>query len=277
MTGIPVVEELRAARERLQSILDNSLQVSGPDASEVERLAREALALLSGEESHLSPIEEGEERAARWADITAQGNPAPLLGGWHPCVVCTVPLPADWKPEKCRQCEAMVEAGADAAAYDALFKAGKAVLEPSESPTEPQRCASVGCSGHLVKTGPGQTPGSAGTYECDTCGPSAMATKEEEDEYPDYYNERTHQTTLPGDSVDVWADSIDYLLRRMKLVPEMAQGGTEPISTRCMALGTLHQAKQLERIASALEHIGSDARFCSVLGCGQERTHPVHE
>ena len=50
-------------------------------------------------------------------------------------------------------------------------------------------------------------------------------------------------------------DSIDWLIDRMKLVPEMAQGGTEPITTRAMVLANLHQAAALEAIMVSLQGI----------------------
>ena len=184
---LPVIVALRAARGKLQMIIDQATQVSGPDHKAVERLACEALALL-------------------------YDNDEADLPGWHRCIVCTVPLPPDWKPEKCRQCEAMDTGNLDVGkvsedAARKLFEQGRAVLA----------------------TMPASDP-----LEIDITDPNAGQ------EVLDQFKANPE-------------DSIDWLIDRMTLVPEMAQGGTEPISTRAMVLANLHQAKQLERIADTLD------------------------
>ena len=190
---LPVIVALRVARGKLQTIIDQATQVSGPDHKAVERLAREALALLL-------------------PDDTDDERPAAPLTGWHTCIVCTVPLPPDWKPEKCRQCEVMDTGNLDVGkvsedAARKLFEQGRAVLA----------------------TMPASDP-----LEIDITDPNAGQ------EVLDQFKANPE-------------DSIDWLIDRMKLVPEMAQGGTEPISTRAMVLANLHQAKQLERIADTLD------------------------
>ena len=224
----PALVALRYAREKIRAIIDNATQVSGPDHKAVERLAREALALLL-------------------PDDTDDERPAAPLTGWHTCIVCTVPLPPDWKPDKCRQCEAMDTGNLDVgqvaeAAARKLFEQGRTVLATMPRAGNPDASSVTGV-GELGPKDP------------------------------------------LGTQADTPEDSIDWLIDRMKLVPEMAQGGTEPISTRAMVLANLHQAKQLERIADSFERLGRvpphlfgassrNPHFC--IACGLERTHPVH-
>jgi len=211
---LPVIVALRVARGKLQTIIDQATQVSGPDHKAVERLAREALALLL-------------------PDDTDDERPAAPLTGWHTCIVCTVPLPPDWKPEKCRQCEVMDTGNLDVGkvsedAARKLFEQGRAVLAtmPASDPLE------ILLRGRAMRVPYPEVKGCAKSL--DITDPNAGQ------EVLDQFKANPE-------------DSIDWLIDRMKLVPEMAQGGTEPISTRAMVLANLHQAQQLERIADVLD------------------------